>query len=66
MSMTLYTTGCPQCKVLETLMNNKSLHYNKITNEEEMIAKGIMSAPMLEIDGELLNYPQAMKYVKEI
>lgn len=57
----LYTTNCPKCKVLEKLLNDKNISYKVVSDENVMIEKGFMSAPMLEIDGNALTFSQAMK-----
>ena len=32
MEVTLYSTGCPKCKVLVAKLNNKNINYNTILN----------------------------------
>lgn len=62
----LYTTHCPKCKILEKKMNDKNIQYEMITDEDVMIEKGFMSAPMLEVDGNVMKYPDALKWVETI
>lgn len=59
----LYTTHCPQCKVLEAKLKEKKINYSQITNVELMLQKGMDSVPVLEVEGKLLNYSQALKWV---
>ena len=63
MSITLYTTGCPQCKVLESKLSDKNIKFNTNTDIDDMISKGIGSAPVLEVGGERLNFVDAVKAV---
>ena len=63
--MILYTTHCPRCKALEAAMKNKNVTYETCTDVDKMIAMGFMSAPVLDVDGRLMKYDEAMKYVME-
>lgn len=59
----LYSTNCPKCKVLEAKMNEAGIQYEVCTNVDEMIARGMTSAPMLEVDGDLLNFSAANDWI---
>lgn len=59
MKITLYSTGCPKCKVLEKKLNAKGIEYELISDQDIMIEKGFMAAPMLEVDGEVMNFSVA-------
>ena len=61
----LYTIGCPNCKVLEKKLNDSKIEYETITDENEMIKLGIQTAPMLEINGKMLDFVNAIKWIKE-
>ncbi len=63
MNVTLYTTHCPKCRVLEAKLNSKKVDFNIIDNEELMIEKGFQSAPMLEVDDNIMNFGEAIKWV---
>ena len=63
MNIKLYTTHCPKCIILEKKLDTKGIEYEMITDEEVMIDKGFMSAPMLEVDGEVMNFKQANDWV---
>ena len=65
MSVTLYTTHCPKCKVLEKKLNSKNINYNEVTDTNIMIAKGFTSTPMLEVDGTIMDFAEANKWVNE-
>lgn len=59
----LYTTNCPKCHVLETKLNAKGITYETNTDVKAMLAKGIVSAPYLEVDGELMDFVKAVEWV---
>lgn len=61
--ITLYTTHCPKCMVLENKLKEKNIEYEAITDVSIMQNKGFLSAPTLEVDGEILDFMQAIKWV---
>ena len=61
-----YTTHCPKCRVLELKLKQKGIDYEEFDNVEEMLAKGLTSAPYLEVDDKLLNFSEAVKYVNSL
>lgn len=65
MSITLYSTHCPKCKVLEMKLKQKNINYEEINDVEVMKAKGFMSAPKLEVDGEIYDFKDAVDWIKE-
>ena len=66
MKTILYTQGCPKCKVLEMKLNQKNIEYETVSDIEEMKSKGISSLPVLEVDGRLYNFTDAVKFVNEL
>lgn len=65
MQITLYTTHCPKCSVLEKKMKQKNIKYEEVTDITTMIDLGFDSVPMLDIDGKVMNYTEAIKYLME-
>ena len=63
--VTLYTTGCPKCRILATKLDRKGIEYNTNSSAEEMIEKGFITAPMLEVNGTAMDFSQANKWVEE-
>ena len=63
MDVVLYTTGCPKCKVLETKLNQKGIEYEVVSDLDVMNEKGFMEAPMLEVDGQTMNFVTANTWV---
>lgn len=64
--ITLYTTHCPKCTVLETKLKSKGVVFDINENEEEMISKGFQSLPVLTVDGNNLDFMAAIKWVNEL
>lgn len=58
--------GCPKCKVLKMKLEKKGIVYEEFKDVEAMIAMGIRSCPLLEVDGKRLDFPDAVKYVNEM
>ena len=64
--ITLYSTNCPKCKVLEAKLNKKEINYDTCTDMDVMLANGIKSAPALQLDDNtILNFTEAVKWVNE-
>ena len=61
----LYSTGCPKCKILEKKLNETGVLFTTNTNVDEMLSLGLSSAPALSVDGKLMNFTEAMKWLRE-
>lgn len=59
----LHTTDCPKCKVLEAKLQEKKIEYITNNNLKELIERGIRTAPILEVDGVLMEFSDAVKWV---
>ena len=66
MDVTLYSIGCKKCKVLEKRLDEAGVKYTLVDDEDAMINKGFMSAPMLEVDGTVMDFGKAMKWLKQV
>jgi hypothetical protein len=49
--------------VLGSKLDAAGVQYSVVSDEEEMIAKGFSSAPMLEVDGDVMNAQEAFNWV---
>ncbi len=65
MKVVLYTINCPNCIILEKKLKQSNIEFETITDIDIMSEKGIMTAPTLEVDGKLMNYANAMKWIGE-
>lgn len=61
----LYEHGCPNCKRLKSKLDEKGIQYTNITDIELMKSKGFSSAPKLEVNGVVMNFKEAIEWVKE-
>ena len=64
--ITLYTTHCPKCKVLEKKLAQKGVEYTEVTDVTEMQKLGIKSAPMLDVDGKKMNQADAIRWLMNL
>lgn len=62
-SVILYTTHCPKCNILKAKMDEKEICYNIIDDITIMQEKGFMMAPILEVNGECLDFKKAVDWV---
>ena len=63
MEIIFYSTGCPKCSVLKQKLTNKNIEFKTVTDIDKMLELGIQSAPILSVDGELLKFSDAIKWV---
>lgn len=65
MDVVMYSTNCPKCNVLEKKMRIKNIKYEVVTDLDVIENKRFMSMPMLEVDGKILDFRQAISWVDE-
>ena len=61
--ITLFTTHCPKCRVIEKKLAQKNIDYVEVTDVAEMQKLGFQSAPILEVDGQILNFTDANRWI---
>lgn len=66
MKATLYTTNCPKCRVLETKLKQKNIEFDVVDDENIMIEKGFMEAPMFEVDEKIMGFPEAINWINNV
>ena len=65
--MILYSTNCPKCRILKSKLDEIKAEYTIVTDEEDMIKKGLTTVPVLELDnGQRLSFVAAMAYLVDI
>ena len=62
----LYTTGCPKCEVLKKKLIAKNIEFIEINDKNKMIEKGILKVPVIEKDGELIDFVEANAWVNSM
>ena len=65
MEIIFYYTNCPKCKMLEKKLTEKNIKFTKNNNVVEMAELGIDQVPVLSINGSLLNFVEANKWINE-
>lgn len=63
--ITLYTIDCPKCKRLEKALEQESIQYEVRRDRDEMEQKGFDFMPVLEVDGQIMNYSEAINWINE-
>lgn len=63
MSIVLYSTHCPKCNVLEKKLKQKNISYEEVNDVEVMKEKGYLSVPVLEVNGESMDFKSASDWI---
>ena len=63
--VTLFSTNCPKCRVLEQKLNQKNIAFDISDNIQEVIDQGFMSAPVLKIGDDYMDFTTAITWLKE-
>ena len=63
MNVTLYSTHCPKCIVLEKKLKEKNIQFNIVSDEDAIIKKGFMTVPILEVNDNIMNFQEAMRWI---
>ena len=58
-----YSTHCPKCSVLEKKLKQANIEYTEINDVGTMLAKGMTSAPNLEVNGKLMGFTEAVEWI---
>ena len=66
MKVVFYTIDCPKCRVLESKLKTKMVAFEECRDIEIMQEKGFKSAPMLEVDGTVMSFGEAVKWINNL
>lgn len=64
-SVILYSTGCPKCSILKKKLDEKNIPYDTVSDVDYMVALGIEQVPVLSVNGDIMEFAQAIKWVNE-
>ncbi len=64
-NIVLYTIGCGKCLILEKKLNEAGVDYKTCEDQQIMEEKGFDFMPVLEVDGQIMNFGEAVKWVNE-
>ena len=59
----LFTTHCPKCMVLEKKLKAANVDFEVVEGAEAIAEKGYSEAPLLEVDGEIKTFTEAVQWV---
>lgn len=63
MNITLYTTHCPMCNVLEKKLNMMEIPFEINEDPNEIRKLGYLSAPILKVDEDTYTFKEACTWV---
>ena len=66
MQITLFSTRCPRCSVLEKKLKQKGIDYNEVNDVSIMEGKGFLSVPILEVDGKIMDFKEANDWINKL
>lgn len=66
MNVILYSTGCPKCTILTKKLEQKDVKFSVVDDVDLMEAKGFTSLPMLEVNGEMMDFGEAVRWVNGV
>ena len=61
----IYSSGCPRCKTLKKKLDDAGIQYDTFTDVQKMIDMGFTDVPVLEVDGQRMQFADAIKWVRE-
>lgn len=62
----LYSTGCPKCEVLKRKLAEHEITYAENKSVDEMLALGITAVPVLQINGQMYGFTEAVKLLNSM
>lgn len=60
-----YTIGCKKCILLKRFLDKAGIEYDTVDDIEEIACKDIDELPALEVNGKMLPYLEAIKWIKD-
>ena len=61
----LYEHGCPNCLRLKKKLDEKNIAYKDVTDKQVMLSLGFEEAPKLSVNGVIMNFKEAVKWIGE-
>lgn len=63
--ITLYSTDCPRCKMLENKLDQFGINYTICKDKNTMLKYGFSFLPVLKVDDKFLNFKEAIRWINE-
>lgn len=60
-----HTSSCPQCKMVEMLLNKNHINYQSEENVETMLGLGITHTPALKVNNEIIYGKEIINWIKD-
>jgi glutaredoxin len=65
--ITIYSTPtCPKCRILKNKFDEFGIEYVECQDVDVMQDKGFVSVPMIDMDGNIMNFADAIKWINEM
>ena len=64
-NVVLYTTHCPMCRQLARQLGLNDIQYKECSDLDKMKELGFTHLPILEVDGEQMDFASAIKWIRE-
>lgn len=61
----LYSTNCPKCRVLEIKLRQKNIPHTVVTDMEKIVGTGHRTVPLLEADGKIMEFTEALEFIRK-
>lgn len=70
MSVVFYTIGCPKCNILKLKLESAGIDFTTVDVVDDVVKKATEldfhdGAPFIIVDGTIMNYNSAMKWIYE-
>lgn len=62
----LYSNHCPRCDILLTKLKSSNLEFSVEDDIDVLTEKGFDFMPVLEVDGNCLNFMDAVAYINDL
>lgn len=59
----LFTIDCPKCRILEKKLTQANIQFDVCKDKATMLARGFDFLPVLEVDGEMLGFKDAVDWI---
>lgn len=66
MKITLYSTGCPRCSVLEKKLAAVGISYDLCSDAAIMKEKEYIFLPVLEVDNNIYGFKEAVNWINTL
>ena len=69
MTVTMYTTHCPKCDVMERKLKEANIQFEAVDDLAVVLQKaadcGFSMAPFLEVDGKFMDFKDGIEWIRK-